>query len=502
MQVPFVPKIPHKKRVILVKKAIFLRTLSLAVSFFIGVSACFGAETLMDQARQAVTDYRVRTTELADWCEKNGLLREAKLTRDQLLPSAEDRIYVPTFPKEIVSESVPEDSPELVQKWNADRWKIKKEYAAELQRLLNRAVRQKQSVLAMQMAIAALHADPNHERLRNILGLKNYKNQWRTNWEIRMLKQGNLEHERFGWLPAKYVKRYENGERFYRGKWMPEEEEAKIRSGLQTGWKIESEHYTIATNHSLEEGVRLSRELEDFYRAWLQVFILFHASDDEFSAMFQGRPSVREANLRVVYYKNQEDYIKANVNAHPHIGITGGYFDLEKECCFFFHTDDPEVHKTVFHEATHQLFTCSGKFPKNARSSCNFWITEAVAVYMESFHKENGYCVLGGYNQERLQMARYRYFETKFYVPFALLVRFDIARFQSFPHVGLPLPKDWTLAMLYSQMGGMGHFFMHAEGGKYRELFVEYLLQVYSGRDTVLTLFELSRTVPERLDEA
>ena len=34
---------------------------------------------------------------------------------------------------------------------------------------------------------------------------------------------------------------------------------------IRSGWRIDSEHYAVTTNHSLEEGVRLSRRLESLY---------------------------------------------------------------------------------------------------------------------------------------------------------------------------------------------------------------------------------------------
>jgi len=472
----------------------------LLVLILSGTGASVAADPFLKVVNQTAEDYRTKAESLAQWCEKNGLMEEARTTRNQLLPSAVDKIYFPTFPKSIVSTNPPENASELVKKWTADWWKIRKDYAKKLQEMLGKAVRQNRGVLAMQMTLAALHADPNNETLRNIVGLKNHKNQWRTVWEIRKLKQGYVNHETFGWILEKHVSRYENGERFYQGKWITAVREQEIRSDLKVGWKIESEHYTIVTNHSLEAGVQLSRDLEDFYRAWRQLFIRFYASSDEFSAIFQGHPSEKTPHLKVVYYRNQDDYIKDNGD-DPQIEMTGGFFDLEKECCFFFKSDNIEVQRTVYHEATHQLFTCSLNQPALSSGKWNFWVTEAIAVYMESYHKENGYYVLGGNDQERLKMAVYRAFETEFYVPFENLVQLDIVKFQRFPRLGIGLPEDWTLSMLYSQVGGMGHFFMHAAEGKYREVLVEYLRDVYMGYDTSDTLFELAQTSPQALDK-
>jgi hypothetical protein len=133
----------------------------------------------------------------------------------------------------------------------------------------------------MQMIHIALHADPDSEKLRNVLGFEFYERQWRTDWEIGQLKRGRVNHERFGWLPARHVERYEAGERLFKGQWISKEQDANERTNIDNGWIISTEHYDVQTNHSLEEGVRISRKLEEFYNVWKQVFIQYTASTSE-----------------------------------------------------------------------------------------------------------------------------------------------------------------------------------------------------------------------------
>ena len=54
---------------------------------------------------------------------------------------------------------------------------------------------------------------------------------------------------------------------------MPADEEAALRGDMKRGWRVETDHYVVTTNHSLEEGVRLARQLETLYDVWQQVFI-------------------------------------------------------------------------------------------------------------------------------------------------------------------------------------------------------------------------------------
>jgi hypothetical protein len=52
------------------------------------------------------------------------------------------------------------------------------------------------------------------------------------------------------------------------------------------------------------------------------------------------------------------------------------------------------------------------------------------------------------------------------------------------------LQRDPRIGMLYSESSGLTHFLMHADGGRYRDALVEYLIAVYTSRDRPATLSE------------
>jgi hypothetical protein len=88
----------------------------------------------------------------------------------------------------------------------------------------------------------------------------------------------------------------------------------------------------------------------------------------------------------------------------------------------------------------------------------------------------------------RFLAARYRLLEDGFYVPLEDLVAMTMQDVQG----------DARISRLYSQAAGLAHFFMHAQGGRYRQPFVEYLSAIYAGRDQPATLVQLTG---RRLDD-
>jgi hypothetical protein len=121
----------------------------------------------------------------------------------------------------------------------------------------------------------------------------------------------------------------------------------------------------------------------------------------------------------------------------------------------------------------------------------NFWIVEGIAMYMESLKQENGYYVLGGMDDERMNAARYRLLKDNFYIPLADFTGYGMDRFQ----------KDPKIAMLYSQAAGLAHFLVHYDHGRYRDALVAYLTIVYTGQDTPDTLAQLTGVTYAELDK-
>jgi hypothetical protein len=109
---------------------------------------------------------------------------------------------------------------------------------------------------------------------------------------------------------------------------------------------------------------------------------------------------------------------------------------------------------------------------------------------MESLREEDGYYVLGGFEDERIRAAVHRLLVDDFYVPLSELTSYGMQ----------DILLDERIATLYSQAAGLTNFLIHYDGGRYRDALVDYLTAVYSGRDTLNTLAELTSTSYPELD--
>jgi hypothetical protein len=354
-----------------------------------------------------------------------------------------------------------------------------------------RAIRRKRASLAFDLVLAALRENPDHEAIRRIFGYQAYRGQWCTAYEVRRLRNKQVWHEQFGWLPSAHVRRYEAGQRMFNGRWISAEQDAALHRDINRGWDIETEHYTVRTNHSIEAGVELGRQLERLYRVWKQLFAPFYLSQSEVTALLAGgarRPARRAPRHHVVYFRNRDDYVRYFKPQVPEIEMSVGVYLDGTRRAYFYHGDDDQ--RNLFHEATHQLFHESRPVAPGVGRQQNFWIIEGIALYMEALREEDGYHVLGGFDDVRMSDARYRLLEDDFYVPLAQFTRLSMD----------DVKRHERIATLYSQAAGLAHFLIHYDHGRYRDALAAYLSAVYSARDNPDTLAQLTGTSYAELD--
>ncbi len=192
---------------------------------------------------------------MAAWCEANKLTEEARQTRRVRGPSDPYKLYVPILPGEVGSPKLPADAPATVVEWNARLGRLRHDHAVALYEIARRAARAGRASIAFELALAAVQASPDYEPARRLFGYQKFHDQWRTAYEVKKLRAGFVWSEKFGWLPKAYLRRYEEGQRLCDGRWITAAEDADRHRDIQSGWDIETEHYTIRTNHSLEGGV-------------------------------------------------------------------------------------------------------------------------------------------------------------------------------------------------------------------------------------------------------
>ncbi len=462
----------------------------------LNVSAALSAD--LWQLRSELWNHQAeQIDELVEWCEEKGLLREAETTRAWSVPHDPLRLHLVTLsegPRSAIDWSRSETDTETaeVARWREKFTELRREHATALMELARRAIRLRQGSLALELVLEAAREDPNHEAARQLLGYRKHNDGWFTPYSFSKMNQGQVWHERFGWLPEKFVPRYEAGERYSRKRWITAEEDARQHADVQHGWVVETEHYRIITDHSIEGGVKLGSHLERLYRIWQQVFVGYDQSLDQLATRFEGRSSRRDrqrSKYRVVYFQDRERYVESLRSIEPLIDMTIGIYFQSNRTAYFFASEEQDL-DTVYHEATHQLFSESRPTARDAAARSNFWIVEGIALYMESMVEHETYVSLGGSDHIRVQAARHRLLVDDFYVPLSQLTQYSRRRLQTDPRI----------AMLYSQSAGLTHFLMHYEGGRYREAVVRYLLAVYTDRATPATLAQLTGVKYEDLD--
>ena len=460
------------------------------------VAACFPAcaEDLGQTARELQAVYAEQLSELAAWCDSEGLTDQARQTRIWLRPRDPGKLYVTKLPEAVGPPPLPEGTAANVAEWDAKFTRLKRDQANSLHSLARRAIRGNQSSLAFDLVLAAVRENPDHEAIRRLLGHQPHAGKWRSLYEVRKLRAGQVWHERFGWLPKSHVHRYEQGQRYRDGRWMSVEEESRISS---VNWDVSTEHYTILTNHSLEAGVELGMKLERLYRVWKQLFVRYFATEAQVIALFdgRGRGQIQLPRHTVVYFRDRDFYNRFLKPTFPNIEISEGVYHAGKAYFFASEGRDSDSEErdriNLFHEATHQLFHESRPVAPNVGKDRNYWIIEGIAMYMETLREENGYHVLGGFDNLRMQAARYRLLQQNFYIPLEDFASHGMDYFQN----GEELPR------LYSQAAALTTFLIHYDNGRYRDALVAYLTAVYTGQDLPNTLVRLTGTSYEELDQ-
>ena len=446
---------------------------------------------LLQQHTDAEANFRQAAEKLAaDW-QTQGKTSQAQQVREWIKPLDPLLIYSPKLPDE------PQAKVELDETWA----KLRADYADKLYELAKVAARERQLTWAYEWTLETARQNPDHADARRLLGFRQFQGSWRTDYEVQQLQAGKVWHAKFGWMKKDQLDRYLQGERFVNGKWMSAAEEGVMRSDISNGWEIETEHYQIVTNISLEEGVALGQRLEEFYRVWRHVFLQFVVPPSDLNNLFAGRAgsSRKPVQHKVMYFRSRPEYMRYLQHSVPiDLSISSGFYFGDRSTAYFFAGEGSDP-SSLIHEATHQLFSeanpevhrVSSKNQFWLRKRFNFWIVEGVACYMESLGEREGRYSLGGCYNERIQRAMIRLYGDKYYLPLSELVTLNMTNLQG----------RSDIAVIYGQSAAVVSFLMHGESGKYRDSLVRYLQAVYLGRDTQGSLLQATGAKQAQLDQ-
>ncbi len=425
--------------------------------------------------QQAYAHFVDELEKLARQCESQGLTDAARQVRSQIVPFQPDQFDLSPLPEQVQPRLDPDTLPPD-QRWRARLQAIKANYAKDLYLLSRRVLRAGFPSYAYALVRQVARFDPDHAAARRLLGYERYGDRWVTPFTAYMLRRHYVWHDRFGWLPESHVERYERGERYYRG-WMDAAKEAEIRHDFRHAWEVRTEHYLVKTNHSLEGGVELAKALEYFYDYFRQAFVAFFNTPQQLQRLFEGRVSSRSRRTlprpHVVYFfRAKSEYVTRLQDRIPQIQITNGLYLPEDRIVYTFFNPDPQANMraTLFHEATHQLLYESLPRPRALPVDANFWAIEGIACYMESAELgPKGIVRVGDPGYIRFQTARYHYVENGFYIPMARFTAMSKDEIQNHPKI----------SRLYAQAAGLAYFFLHYDGGRYRDAFIQHLSQIY-----------------------
>lgn len=459
-----------------------------------------GREIYQKQYQAMQDQFQEKLKQLAQNCQRNqqpaGAEEITKLIQE--LNEFDPHSY--TLPAEVQTD-IPLNLPTEERLWRLKLRNLREEQANDLFVFSRKVLYARFPSFAYDLILETAWHNPDHRSVRQILGYVRNGEQWVTPFEKEMQDRKQKWHPQYGWLPAAHIARYERGERNYNGRWISAAQEAEIRRDFRNAWEIKTEHFHIKTNHSLEMGVKLATEMEDFYRYFHQTFAGFFNTPEQLKKLFEGarNPFRRHSQKQHVmhYYRTREEYVQRLQKEIPQISITHGIYLFGDRISHFYHRPDAEGDLgTLYHEATHQLFYETGfrRGNRQVGEKNHFWVIEGIACYMESFEKHGEKFRAGNPNYIRFNAARYRLLENQYYVPLEKFAAMGRTAFQT----------SQNIAPNYSQASGLSHFFMHAHQGEYRDAFIQQMSQLYSDnsriRNNAETLAELTGLSYEQLD--
>jgi hypothetical protein len=460
------------------------------------------AAQLLAARSVAEASYRESLDELAQWCDEGQLAIAGKLAREWQPIRDPLKSYIFKLPESF--DPPPElnaAGPSAAEYWKRFA-KLRRTQGDSYFAMAKRAHAAGEYAMAFDLVRQACRENPDHADARTILGYVRSGGGWALPDTSRRLAAGQVYHDKFGWLPAGHIKQYEAGRRYSRGKWTSAADDERLHASIRTGWRINSEHYVVTTNHSLEEGVRLARRLEQLYDVWRHVFVDYHASRAEMDGWFDRPATVSAAakpgaapRLRrqhqVSYFGNRDEYNNELRPLQAQIEITLGIYFAQPRTAYFF-AGDEQYAGTLLHEGTHQLFQETRQTGREIGANSNFAIVEAVACYMESLVEYEHWYTLGGMEEGRVPAARKRLLEDQFYVPLREITAFGMRDLQ----------RDDRLPMIYSQISGQALLLLHAEGARYRRPFIDTLVAIYTNKAEANTLAKQTGNTYEQLDDA
>jgi hypothetical protein len=432
--------------------------------------------------RQAMDrQFAERLGQLAERAEQLGLNEQAETTRRWPIPRDPRRDYLflpgsgqrqdereddsvdePPSPRDGESSADRDLSPQQPprQHWRRHFMNARRQQAERLFELAEESA-ELYPAEAYALLHEVLHEDPDHQAARAILGYRKTSRGWSRPGDLIAVVRGRAAMATIGLAARQYH-------------------------------QVTTPHFRLYTDADPEAARQLAQQLEELHQVWRQVFFRFWSDGPTLSRRIQARAGdfrPRTDKHQVVWFQDRARYLEVLRREEPQIEKTLGIY-LDKRRIAFLYGDPAEMLPSWLHEVTHQLFAESIRTVPDIGREAHMWIAEGVALHMESLRWFPGFCMLGGFDADRLQFARYRALGLQSVLPLAELTAMGREDLQ----------RDPRIQSLYSQSAGLTDFFLHFGERRYREALIDYIKAVYSGRNDPQLLASLTETSYPELD--
>ncbi len=368
-------------------------------------------------------------------CSSLELHAQATLTREWLATKRTDLnvLYLPDAAPDFDSLA-----PQHKNWWDAFQ-SARNRYANTLFADARRLATDGDEAAAFRLLWQVLREDPNHAEAKRILGTLASAADVQPR-----IRKGTTPHPDFGWPAGSYS-------------------------------RIETPHFLLTTRGAPRDSLELAQLMERYYALWRQVFYPMWATPGMLTNKFDGRnsPWEKSQEMAVVLLRDRNDYLQVLGVAEQNAAVSVGYYAPQKKTSFFYAA--PEYETTLFHELTHQLFAEATHIDArpDAGSLGGVWLTEGIALYMESLVDRGTYWTLGGIDAPRLQTARYRAVRDGYWADWKQFTRGHIEAWK----------QDPQIALLYTQSCGLTHLYMdRLAQPTAREALMKSLVAVYQNQ--------------------
>ena len=377
--------------------------------------------------------------------------------------------------------------------WSTELQQIRLKAASEFFELAKRAATARPPLYS-HAAIClreVLERQPDHPEARRLLGYVPYQGGWVRPFAVRQLKEGNVNHPIFGWVPSDWVEHLDRGELpnySARGqkqvRWVPAEEANRLRSDWKNPWQVATEHFEIQSNVPLSETIEFARRLESFYDMFFTLSADLVGDNLPLARRFRSPTLTGETSYRphqIHYYATREEYLEhLTPLTTDEIDNSLGYYcpprsgKANRAVAYFFRDVGGQlpVTATLYHEVSHQLlFETAGPnaFTKNVG---NFWVFEGLGTYFETVTPQpDGSIEVGGLVGERLTAAQQALANGRF-LPLQQFLMLDQNSFS----------RRERILVNYQQAEALTVFLMQWNEATYRDDFLDYVKDAYRGR--------------------